>query len=409
LKNLPNPISWKNNTIPLKHMTIELDPNYDVPEYLGVPAEEESGKGNTAGIGSISPLSSGGVAPLRPPRASPPLGIPDPQSASELIAEYPNLSLASIGIMLMINMVYEKMEAENEAIEFLRRTSKKMRQNIIDGNNNVLKAIQAIGEENTNKHAGIGPSGAIKTDNESLWDKAWKWLVAIAILVVAALVAIFVPGGALLALGIIMVLMISAQIINLLINTGAINENSKIARDIADIFSLLNPIYLALDMVSTFVIEILEGTGAISHEEAKRGRMIAALVVQIASAIIMIIVSIAIAVVTFGTATAPAAASIAMAVANIITAVLGLVNGVFGIVKAVRQLELADEVFECEKLAAVIEAIKMALQNLTSTIDSMIQALKSDFDDVSTAFTGMTEIVKREYDTKASIARNITI
>jgi hypothetical protein len=51
----------------------------------------------------------------------------------------------------------------------------------------------------------------------------------------------------------------------------------------------------------------------------------------------------------------------------------------------------------------------MALQNLTSTIDSMIQALKSDFDDVSTAFTGMTEIVKREYDTKASIARNITI
>jgi hypothetical protein len=397
-------------------MTIELDPEldsyYDASEDSNVPAEEGTGTGNAEEAGGISLFSAGSEFVLPQPLNTPlPLpNIPRPQTASELMAQYPNLSLASIGLMLMVDIAYEKMAAEYETVELLRQTSKKMRQNIINGNNAFLKAIQKIGQDNSNKNAGIGPSGKIVGVNASLWDKIWKWLVAIAVLVVVALAQFFLPGiGQVLLVCLMAVIMFGSNVINLLINAGVISENSRIANDLSEIFSLLNPIYLILDIASTLIIYGLEKSGKISKKQADQARMIAAIVVQVLAAIIMIIGALALMYFTAGAATPVSAASIAMAVASVVSAVMSLVNSGFAIARAVRQLELVDEVFECDKLRAVVESIKMMLQNLTNTIDFMIQALKSDLDVVTMEFSNMAEIIKREGDIKASIARNITI
>jgi hypothetical protein len=393
-------------------MTIELDPNYNVSEDPNVPAEEGTGTGNAEEAGGISLFSSGSEfalpQPLNTPLSLP--NIPRPQTASELMAQYPNLSLASIGVMLMIDMSYEKMAAEYETVELLRQTSKKMRADIIKGNDNLLKAIQTIGRENTNKNAGTGPSGKIITDNETFWDKAWKWLVAIVILIVVILAQVLLPGiGQILLVCLIAAMMFGSQTINLLINAGVIDENSKIANDIAEICALLNPIYLILDIAVTSTIYLLESTGAISKKEAARAKVIGELVVQIASAVIMIIAAIVLTVVTMGGATPATVASVISSIASIISAAMGIVNGIFSIIKAVRQLALADEIFECDKVKAILESIRAALQNLTGMIDFMIQALKTNTDTMTIEFANMSEIIKREFDTKASIARNITI
>jgi hypothetical protein len=387
-------------------MTIEF--NSDYTEYTDdVPVEEESDENSTEKTSDVAPFSDGGgMSRLLRTSFSP--DIPRPETASELMAQYPNLSLASIGIMLMVDMSYEKMEAEYATVELLRQTSKKMREDIISGNNNLLKAIEKIGEDNTNKKAGIGPSGKIVADNASFWDKAWKWLVAIAVLLVVAF-AQFIPYlGQILLICLIAAIMFGSQVINLLINVGVINENSQIAKDIAEICSLLNPIYLVLDILLTVTIIILEKTGAISKEQAQKARIIGAIVIQILAIVIMIIASIVATVFTGGAAT-PAIVANLMMLLNAISAILGIANSIFTILKSVKQLQLADAVFECDKMKAALESMRVVMQNLTSTIDLMTQALKSDSDTVTMEFSNMAEIVKRESDTKASIARNITI
>jgi prophage DNA circulation protein len=200
-----------------------------------------------------------------------------------------------------------------------------------------------------------------------------------------------------------------AQILQLLVNAGVLDGNSRFLKKLLEILNLMNPIYFVVSLIITFIIEILESSGLISKKEADRGKMIGAMVAQVLTAVVMIVGAIAATILSGGAAAAPMALGIAQAIAGIISSALAITNSVFGIMKGVQQLKVAELVFASDMLKAAVESIRAALQSLTSMLDLAIQAMKDDTETLSMAFTNMSEIIKIEGDTKATIARNITI
>jgi hypothetical protein len=340
-------------------------------------------------------------------------------SASDLMAKYPNLCLASLGVLLMGELSMQKMDAEYNAIELMRTTSKEMRGTVLDSNESIRKTIPEISENETNKKAGIATHGGIEDDNQTTWERIKHFFITAA-LWIAAFVCMFIPGlqvlGSLLIVGLILAIVFGSQLIQPLVNTGVLDEQSKLVEDLNEIISMLNPIYFVVYGIITIIIESLEATGTISKEQAEKGRAIGKMVASILTAVIIIIASIAATILSGGAASAAglgasmqAVAQVISAVSGIISGVLAITNGSFSVIKGLKALEVAQKTYSLRLMQAALDAIRKGLEALSSLIDTMIQDITDNYRAFTTEWSSAENIAKREADTQTEIARNITI
>ncbi|MDR0595527.1 MAG: hypothetical protein LBF94_02430 [Puniceicoccales bacterium] len=324
---------------------------------------------------------------------------PNEISASELIAKYPSLSLAAIGIMLFTNVMYGKLDAEEKLIKILRTTSIKMRYGVVKSNKAFFDKIKNTG------NIGIDPSG--KIGPLSIKEPWWKILVeALAFIgvIVCVVVAIIFPETIPAMLGIAsllaMISVIVSTVVSILMNSGISGLNKRALQIAADVAPMINLMY---DVASFWVdlTYVHPWGGDVSEERFRNGEM--------AKAVLSTILTTAVTMGYFNTAGAggiPVALQRAMAATQ---GTLAVISGVFEIAKGAKGLKIADEVFDMDRLKAVIEAEKEAIQNLSDLINTVIQGLNTDTNILAMEFAKISDVIKLEGDTRAMIARNITI
>lgn len=347
-------------------------------------------------------------------------------SASDLMQRYPNLPLAALGMLLMNDMVAEKMQASNETMRLQRLSATMSRQTLIDKNNAALESLRGM---ESNYNAGTSPSGAtISISKEQrelieeaelpwykrLWKKIVRFLIKIVTIIVVVLVTLVAPMlGALLVLGLLVAIMFGSQIVQLLINAKIIKEGSELASKLNDLINFLTPFSTIVDLAVSIVTEIViacDKDNAKKHLE--RAKLATTILTEAAFALAMVAASVAIGVVTGG---AGAGASIAgivnvvSSIASIIGAVLSIVNGVFNIINGVRALKNAEKMFTYKMLMNVIDNIRHYIETLQAAINDIIENMNQDLSVLKTGWDQASQLIKAEGETKIGIARNISI
>jgi hypothetical protein len=346
-----------------------------------------------------------------------------PTKASELMKQYPCLSAASVGIMLVMDMMGEKIGGEEASVLLFQETTENMRKGVVVGNNGLQATLEKLKCEKTNMGAGISPAGQIANIQEELstWGKFLKFLKSLLLIIVIITLTVIlnaiIPGlGSILALAILSYVMFGQAIMELLINAGAIDRQNAVVEFLQEWGEMLNPAVIFLDFVISLTIEGLHAAGAIDDEQYERGMALSSMIAGILFTVIVLVASIAISVLSGGAAsgttaatTAKLAADIAQIAATVVMAIVTITNGVYTILRGIEMIHNAKVMEEVSKIKAFLESLEKSLQTIMETLNTMVENLNNDVEVMGSEFSRMSDMVSREGDINLGIARRVTI
>ncbi|MDR3143902.1 MAG: hypothetical protein LBT64_00155 [Puniceicoccales bacterium] len=258
---------------------------------------------------------------------------------------------------------------------------------------NLRDQMQTLNEELAVKSweslAGISPSGTPTVDpgmsqNERCW----------------AIVAFFIMMVLFpLLIGPLIIISSIMCIVNMIIDTAIDDpakkhQISKVTKwfDAAEIFS------------NGIVAMACEWGGKTENDpEMQKLKMWSKIAFMLLLALIMVVMSI----ILLCSPAAPAALILIAAIAALVMAAVQIVAGIMEIKRGVEALELAKLRYNVNRMAAVVEQIKMEVEAISIEIDALVEVFTSNVDRVREEYERAARMLKEYNDTKRAVARNI--